>query len=69
MAQPQRETNAKKLKNSYLAGIVIFFICLFNVAVFRNVAHAMGIVWVSSAGAFICLLALVLLSARAKRKE
>jgi len=69
MSQPQHETKAKKLKNSYLAGIVIFFICLFNVAVFRNVAHANGIVWVSSAGAFISLLALVLLSTRSKKKD
>ncbi|PZF71015.1 hypothetical protein DN068_20135 [Taibaiella soli] len=69
MTQSQRETNDKKLKNSYLAVIVIFLICLFNVAVFRSVPNAKLIVWVSSAGAFISLLALVLLFGRLKKNK
>ena len=68
MSQTQRESNDKKLKNSQLAAVVIFFICLFNVAVFRSIPNGKAIVWISSAGAFICLLALIMLSARKKTR-
>lgn len=69
MSQTQRESNDKKLKNSQLATVVIFLICLFNIAVFRNVPNGKSIVWISSAGAFISLLALIMLSARKKRRD